>query len=300
MPRLNPAHLVTFQKVVAAKSFSLAGEQLGISQPAVSQQIRELERRLQVRLVERTGRQVGPTPAGTALLAHAARIGIALADAEAQMMQFHEQAGGRVRIGAGATACIHLLPPLLQRLKRLHPSVTILVSTGNTADIVRRVEGNDLDAALVTMPVASAALHATQLMEDRFVAVAQRGAHDGRAAVTATTLARKPLILFEPGANTRSLVDRWFADAGFRPEPLMELGSVEAIKEMVSAGLGWSLLPELSVASPKHRARLAVLRVQPRLTRALAWIVRRDKPMNRALRTVQDGVLELAQRRAAD
>lgn len=295
MGAINPNHLVTFQKVVSAGSFSLAAEQLGISQPAVSQQMRDLERRLQVRLIERTGRQVGPTPAGTALLAHASRIGIALADAEAQMMQFQDQPGGRVKIGAGATACIHLLPPLLQQLKRLHPSVTILVSTGNTKDIVRRVEENSLDAALVTLPVDTAALHVTDVMEDRFVAVAPSGAHGGRAGVSAATLAREPLVLFEPGANTRSLVDRWFGQAGLRPEPVMELGSVEAIKEMVAAGLGWSLLPALSVSTAKHRARLEVLRVQPRLTRTLAWVVRRDKPLNRALQTVQAAVLQLAQ-----
>lgn len=295
---LNPDHLVTFQKVLAAESFSLAAEQLGVSQPAVSQQIRELERRLQVRLIERVGRKVSATPAGTALLAHATRIGIALADAEAQMMEFHEQAGGRVKIGAGATACIHLLPPLLWRLKRENPSVTILVSTGNTADIVRRVEENALDAALVTLPVASGVLHVTHVMEDRFVAVAPRGAHSGRAGVSAATLARQPLVMFEPGANTRSLVEDWFRTAGCQPEVVMELGSVEAIKEMVAAGLGWSLLPELSVSTPQHRTRLDVLRVQPRLTRILAWVVRKDKPVNRALRRVQDGVLQLARVRS--
>lgn len=289
---LNPEHLRTFLAVVEAGSFSEAGYKVGVSQPAVSQQIKELERRLQVRLFERVGKTIRPTTAGTALLPHAHRIGLALADAQAEMERLANYSGGHIRIGAGATACIHLLPPLLRELKAANPSLEIVVSTGNTPDIVRKVEENLLDAALVTLPVASRAIQVTSVMEDRFVAIAPVGLVRGKSVLTPASLAGMPLVQFEPGANTRMLVDRWFRAAGFTPHPVMELGSVEAMKEMVSAGLGCAVLPGLALRSQAGKT-MQTRKLSPKLARTLAWIVRKDKPMTRALQQIQSGVLGL-------
>jgi len=293
MRQLHPDHLLTFSMVVDKGSFSAAAQQIGISQPAVSHQIKELERRLQLRLIERVGRRLKVTSAGEALLVHVRRVAVALADAQAAMQQHSQTAGGQVRIGAGATACIHLLPPLLGQLKRRNPLLEIAVSTGNTPEIVRRVEDNDLDAALVTLPAAGRSLEVTPVLEDRFVAIAPHGTSGGRRAVSAKALAAQPLVLFESGANTRSLVEQWFSRAGLAVRPAMELGSVEAIKEMVAAGLGWSLLPQLSVSTAAHRKGIEVLMPTPRFGRTLAWVIRRDKPLNRALRQVHEAVLGL-------
>jgi DNA-binding transcriptional LysR family regulator len=201
--------------------------------------------------------------------------------------------GGQIRIGAGATACIHLLPPLLRALKARNPALEIVVSTGNTPEIARKVEENVLDAALVTLPVNSRALLSTPIMEDRFVAIAPPGLTGGRTSLTPASLAALPLVLFEPGANTRWLVDKWFRTAGHSPRPVMELGSVEAMKEMVAAGLGCAVLPGLAVRSPGSRKGVVTLKVTPKLARTLAWIVRKDKPMTRALQQIQLGVLGL-------
>jgi DNA-binding transcriptional LysR family regulator len=203
-----------------------------------------------------------------------------------------EHQGGEVRLGAGATACIHLLPPLLRELKARNPALDILVSTGNTPDIVRRVEENALDAALVTLPVASRALQVTPVLEDRFVTIAPRAMVAGRSTLTPAALATLPLVLFEPGANTRALVDDWFRAAGHVARPAMELGSVEAMKEMVAAGLGCAVLPGLAVRQGASKG-VEVLKLSPRLSRTLAWIVRKDKPLTRALQQVSRGVLAL-------
>lgn len=293
MRSLHPDHLYTFSKVLETRSFSLAARLLGMTQPAVSQHVKELERRLQVRLIERVGRTLRPTAAGDALLPHAQRIELALADAEAQVRGLSNQTGGRVRIGAGATVCIHLLPPLLKKLRRFNPLLEIVVSTGNTPDMVRRVEDNVLDAALVTLPVASRSLEAVPVMADEFVAIAPRDEPAGRTGISATALGSMPLVLYERGANTRSLLDAWFRQAGTVPRPIMELDSAEAIKEMVAAGLGWSVLPRLSVLSPRHAEHVEVLSLTPGLSRTLAWIIRADKPLTRALLQVQQAVLRL-------
>lgn len=294
MRQLHPDQLLTFSAVIAHASFSLAAEQLGLSQPAVSRQVKELERRLQLRLAERVGRRVQPTAAGTELLVHAERIRLALADAEAALQAFTQTAGGTVRIGAGATACIHLLPPLLGRLKRANPALDIAVSTGNTPEILRRVEQNQLDAALVTLPAAGRSLEVTPVLEDRFVAIAPPALAGSRRQATPRWLAQQPLVLFEAGAHTRSLCDAWFARAGLRVKPAMELGSVEAMKQMVAAGLGCAVLPALGVARPANRRGLVVLELSPRTGRTLAWVLRRDKPLTRALRQVHDAILGLA------
>lgn len=298
MRSLHPDHLYTFSKVLETGSFSLAARLLGMTQPAASQHVKELERRLQVRLIERVGRKLRPTAAGAALLPHAQRIELALAQAQAQLRSFSDHAGGQVRIGAGATACVHLLPPLLKQLRRANPLLEIAVSTGNTPEMVRRVEDNLLDAALVTLPVAGRSLVAVPVMADEFVAIAPRGEPAGRGGICAALLGGMPLVLYERGANTRSLVDAWFRRAGAAPRPVMELGSAEAIKEMVAAGLGWSVLPRLSVAGPRHAGDVQVLPLTPGLSRTLAWVMRGDKPLTRALLQVQQAILGLRERPA--
>lgn len=292
MRLLNPDQLLAFGRIVELGSFSAAADALGLTQPAVSQQLLALERRLQVRLVERVGRRATPTAAGAALQLHVGRITTALADAEAAVVATRDGDGGRVHLGAGATACIHLLPPLLKRLKRSRPNLAVVVTTGNTADIVGRVEANTLDAALVTLPVASRSVAVTPVVTDRYVAIGPGGSAGAHRMATPRRLAGEPLILFESGANTRALVDRWFARAGIAVQPVMELGSVEAIKELVGAGMGWSVLPEMSLPT-RRRAGLDVLPLAPSLARTLAWIVRRDKPLTRALQQVQQALLSL-------
>ncbi|MBX6318821.1 LysR family transcriptional regulator [Pigmentiphaga sp.] len=292
MQPLNPAYLLTFSSAMELGSFTAAAERAGMTQPAVSHQIRELERRLQLRLVERVGRRVMPTQAGRLLLEHTARIKLALDDAEAAMQQHANAPGGLVRIGTGATACIHLLPPVLRQLKRKVPQLDIAVSTGNTPEILRRVEDNTLDAALVTLPAAGRSLDIRPVVRDAFLAIAPRG-QASMKRISPQALARQPLVLFERGANTRRLIDEWFGRAGCHVKPVMELGSVEAIKEMVAAGLGWSLLPQLSVATARLRSGLDVIPLAPGLERRLAWVMRRDKPLSRALGMVRDAVLGL-------
>ena len=290
---INPEQLRTFLSVLESGTFSEAGARLGISQPAVSQQIKELEKRLQLRLLERVGKRIRPTGAGSALVPHATRIGVALADAQAEMERLADHPGGQIRIGAGATACIHLLPPMLRALKARHPSLEIVVTTGNTPDIVRKVEDNLLDAALVTMPVGSRALQVTPVMEDRFVAIAPLGLTGTKTTIAPAALAALPLVLFEPGANTRLLTDKWFRAAGRVPRSVMELGSVEAMKEMVAAGLGCAVLPGLAMRSQTSRKGVTVLKLTPKLARTLVWIVRKDKPMTMSLQHMESAVMSL-------
>jgi DNA-binding transcriptional LysR family regulator len=272
----------SFSTLLAAGGFSAAARRLNLTQPAVSRQIRELEKHLGVRLVERTGRRVRATPAGEQLLAHARRIEAAVSDATTAMLAYQSDAVGRVVVGTGATACIYLLPNLLQGLTRRYPALQILVRTGNTADIVRQLEDNLVDIGLVTEPVSGRSLSTAGVLDDRQVAIFPRRGMTVPADLTPSALAKMPLLLYEPGGNTRRLIDNWFRRSGAEPKPVMELGSIEAIKELVAAGLGCGIVPDMAVAKDKRRFLIRPL--SPPLHRRLAIVLRRDKVLSAGLR----------------
>ncbi|HSW08939.1 LysR family transcriptional regulator [Aquabacterium sp.] len=294
MARLNLDYLQTFVDVAALGSFTAAAQRHRLSQPAISLQMRQLEKQVGVRLLERVGRRAQPTAAGQELLAHAQQINAAVAAAFDGLARHAKGVMGRVRIGTGATVCIYLLPPLLRKLRKRFPTLDITISTGNTAEVVKAVEDNLLDIGLVTLPASGRMLEITPLIDDDLVAVAP-SQMALPARLTAAALAELPLLLFEPGGNTRRLTDAWFARSRVTPAPVMSLGSVEAIKKLVGAGLGCAVLPQMAVRSPRDREGLQVQPLSPPLQRQLATVVRRDKPLHRGLRETLDVLMALRQ-----
>jgi len=278
----NLDQLRTFSALLATGTFSAAARRLNLTQPAVSRQIRELEKRFSVRLVERAGRRVRPTRAGEQLLEQMQRIEAAVSDAMAIMVPYQDDAVGRVVIGTGATACIYLLPSILHGLRKRYPAMQILVHTGNTPDIVRLVEDNVIDVGLVTGPVHGRSLSITVWGDDEQVAVFPKSGMSIPSSVTPAALSELPLVLYEPGGNTRRLVDDWFRRGDTEARPVMELGSVEAMKELVAAGLGCGILPRMALA--KDGRRFVVRSLNPVLRRKLTIVMRRDKVLSGGLR----------------
>ncbi|MBX3501003.1 MAG: LysR family transcriptional regulator [Alphaproteobacteria bacterium] len=282
--RLDQLH--TFTRVIELGGFSAAAERLGISQPAVSLQVRQLEKRLGVRLVERVGKRAMATDSGRRLLAHAGRIEEAVGAALDDLAAYGDGAFGRVRIGTGATASIYLLPPILRDLRRRFPALEITVTSQNTIDVLKALEGNAVDIGLVTLPAPGRAFAVTPLLDDDFVAIAPAEGEPLPRTVTAAQLARRPLILYETAGNTRRLTDAWFTRAGVHPTPVMDLGNVEAIKQLVAAGLGVAVLPGSAIRRRGERLPITTHTLSPRLSRKLALVMRRDKVLGRGLREV--------------
>ena len=194
---------------------------------------------------------------------------------------------GRVRIGTGATASIYLLPALLRRLRRQYPDVELVVVTGNAPEIAAGVIRSDLDVGIVTLPVSERRLHVSAFARDPLVAIMSPGREwRGVRAVTPTALAPHPMILYERGGLIRTVIDGWFRAARVRPRIAMELGNAEAIKEMVSAGLGVSITFAITVASEVCRRSLVAIPLDPPLERNLGIIRRRGKPLTPALSAV--------------
>lgn len=293
--------LETFAAVVEKGSFSAAAEGLNLTQPAVSLQIRQLEERMGVGLVERIGKRAFATAAGREILHHAGLISDQLERLEESMRQFREGRLGRVRLGVGATALLYLMPPVLKRLHQDHPSLEIIVVTGNTGRMVERLERNDIDIAFVTLPVAHPNVTTTPVRDDPLVAVFPPRADIPEGPASPASLAARPLILFDTQgvagwvpAVLRSVTDSWFAGAGVAIRPEMELSSVEAIKRLVEIGMACSILPEIAVIEDMQAGRLQARRLDPPLSRQFGIIERRDKPATKALGLTRDALLTLA------
>ena len=291
MQRLNLDHLGTFLKVIECGSFSAAADRLRLTQPAVSLQIRQLEKRLGAALIERVGRKAQPTAAGSELLRHAGLIDAAVTGAIDAVAHHTKNAIGPVRLGSGATASIFLLPPILSALRKRYPGLEINVTNGNTSDIVKAVEENLIDLALVTLPVTGRMLEVSPVMKDDFVAIAAPSMALP-ARLTAANLAKLPVLLPDTGANSRRIIDRWFTRNNATAHPAMSLGYVEAIKAMVAAGLGCGILPE-SALRKEERARFVLRPLTPPLRRQLGVVIRRDKRLTRGLKATYDALLRL-------
>jgi len=281
MRNLSLDQLETFAAVVEFGSFSAAAAHLNRTQPAISFQIRQLETRLGVRLVERIGRRAQPTAAGLDLLPHVSRIEAAVAGAVEAVASRAAGVAGRVRLGTGATACIYLLPPVLSDLRRRFPALEIVVRTGNSRDVLREIEQNSLDIGLVTLPVPGRIFAVEKLFDDEIVAIFPPDIAAPQRSSPAA-LVRLPVLLYEPGGNARRVVDDWFSRAGVELKPVMELGSVEAIKQLVVAGLGCGLLPRLALDDAAGNVTARSL--SPQLYREIAIVMRRDKVPDRGLR----------------
>ncbi|HUB13442.1 MAG TPA: LysR family transcriptional regulator [Acetobacteraceae bacterium] len=283
--------LQSFVAAVETGSLSAAARALQITQPAASQQVKELERALSARLLQRGAGRIRPTAAGEAVLAQARRVKAAMDDLLGAAAAFQDGEAGKLRLGTGATACIHLLPPVLARMKQRMPGLEIIIATGNTPDILLRLLAGELDLALVTLTGRlDRALEAQRPLSEPLVAYGPAAMLPAGEALRPAQLAALPLILYESGGATRGLVDTWFRRAGLAPRPIMELGSVEAIKILAESGLGATVLP--SGALPAVADGMAVRGLQPAASRSLAVVLRRDKVRDRGLRV---GLEELMQ-----
>ncbi len=287
--------LTTFLSTVDSGSVTRAARSLNLTQSAASQQLRELERILGVRLLDRAKGKVIPSAAGEALLPAARRARIAIDDLMEAAVQLRSGDIAHLRLGTGSTACIYLLPQTFASVKRRMPRLQVAVTTGNTSQILDQLEEGIIDVALVTLPIRpSRALVATPVIVDPLLALLPEDRAPTNSTIEPVQLTHLPLILYETGGNTRTIINTWFHRAGIDLTPAMEVGSVEAIKVLVANGIGASILPKLAL--PKAIARTAVRQLSPTLERTLGYVLRREKVIDRGLRVFVDELTKAAPR----
>ena len=298
MRRLSLDQLHAVVEVVRLGSFSAAARSLNLTQPAVSLQVREIEDRLGVQLIERLGKRAFATAAGAELIERAHRIEREVDDAIDAMRRRRDGGRARIRIGTGGSILAHLMPPVLRALRRSHPHIEIVVMTGTTDEIAARVARNDLDIALVTLPVVERAVTVVLVRSDPMVAVLPPSEQDAPPALDAATLGRYPLIFDSTGATMHQIARGWFRAAGVEPRAAMELGHA-AMRNLISAGLGASILPIEAVLSDASNAPVVLRPLEPALTRTLAIIHHWDKGDDPAFVQVRDALLAIRDRRLA-
>ncbi|MFO0755200.1 MAG: LysR substrate-binding domain-containing protein [Byssovorax sp.] len=246
--------LRAFHAVATAQSFTRAARALGVSQPAVSMQVRALEESYGVELVARARQGAVPTELGRALL-DATRPLFAL---EAEAAELLRKAGalltGHLQVGADAP---FLVVPILAAFRAAHPAVKLSLSLGNSATVLRELLDGHTEVAVLSDRAGDPRLFAVAASRSRQVLLVPRD-HPwaSRRGVRLRELAGKPMVMREPGSATRRAFERALAAAAIAPDIVMELGSREAVQEAVAAGLGAGVVIE---AEHGPDARLATV-----------------------------------------
>ncbi len=292
MRSLNLDQLRALETVVALASFTGAARQLNLSQSAVSVQIRELEDRLGVRLVERLGKKAYATAAGREVIEHARRISAETDAIATAMRRLRDGWIGRVHIGSTLTGLMYLLPPVLKKLHTAYPGIDLLMTNSPTSRMVEAVSCNEMDIGLVTLPMEDSRLAIMPLRVEPMVAILPAATRK-RAERNHPGLCRHTIS----GARNRRR-QRSRACGGYRPtdarvpQASTRVSEVEAVKVVVGATLGMAIVPAMSVARPSDD--IIIRPLNPPLTRTLALIHHRNKPDDPAFRIVRDAILELA------
>jgi len=289
MRNINLDQLRALIEVVECRSFSAAARRLNLSQPAVSLQVRELERRFGVQLIERFGKQAHATPPGRELLKAAQSIFSACTLAEESMRRFRENWIGRVHVGTTLTAMVYRLAPILRQLRNDLPGIDLAIANMPTPQSITKLLANEIDLALVTLPLENSELRITPLFQESMVAAFPTGEKEIPDEVTPDRIARQRLLLLteQPPSAGHTMVMKW-VPAG---TPSMAVGTVEALKSAVASGVGMAILPEIAVRGNIPNITLRPLR--PPIVRTLALIEHRNKPNERALEIVRDALLQL-------
>jgi DNA-binding transcriptional LysR family regulator len=260
---LNLHHLRVFSAVAEHGGFSRAAGALNVSQPAVSKAVHELERQVGMPLFDRSGRTLRRTPAGDALYTRARELfGVEeLAEEELRALRGLER--GTLRVGASTTVATYFLPPCLGEFARAHPGVALQLVSANTRAIARAVVERRIDVALVEGPVQDERITTRRWREDELVVIAPPAhALARKRSVHAADLAAYAFIVREPGSGTRVVASRALAQAGVHVPVAMQLGSTEAIKQAVAAGLGLAIVSRVAAHDQLELERVVEVRVR--------------------------------------
>jgi DNA-binding transcriptional LysR family regulator len=285
---IETKQLQIFKTIVDVGSFTGAGEQLGISQSAISQQVRALEEELGVPLLVRLGRSTRMTPAGEVLL-HCARQVLEKLD-EARRY-FDEHAHGRagvVRIGTPEPPCNYLLPEVLVELKRRFPRIDARVISGHSATTLGRLVSGELDLALLPLPVDAGKLRVFEVGRDELVAVVPpEHAWTALPFVTARDFEKEPLLVYDRESRITDLTLGFLLEEGVFPRIAVEVDHLEALKDLAQRRLGVAVLPAWSARREIAGGTLVPIRLGPSgLTRAWGVVHPDLKPYPATLRAL--------------
>jgi DNA-binding transcriptional LysR family regulator len=242
--------LRTFIAVVETKNFTRAGRRLGISQSAVSQQMKALEVSVGARIFSRRSRSVTLTQAGEVLLPYARQMTSKADEAMAVISDFEGMGRGRVAIGAGGAICHHVLPRILREFSERFTRIEIQVISGFSFETMQRALDGTIDLGILLLPVRDTNLVSAELGRDELVAIAPPD-HPWQALsrINAAEFTDQKLITYDRNSETFSILERFLLEDGVFPHFGMEISDLEAVKKMVGAGLGVAVVAGWAVRS---------------------------------------------------
>jgi DNA-binding transcriptional LysR family regulator len=294
--QLNLHRLSIFMTVVESGGFSAAAQKLYMSQPSVSNHVRNLEQSLQTTLIDRSGPRIRPTAEGEVLVEYARRVFLLTEEAVSAIREVSGVQTGRLEVGGTTTVGTYLLPRLLARFRDRHQGIECDIVVGNNGQIVKRLLDGELGLAIVAGQPGAPQLKTETVLDERLLLIcapghklAVRGA-DGvlpvsPAPVSPTELAAERFLLREPGSQTRDLQEAALIGWDLDDIAKADMWGPETIKQSVAAGLGISLISEHAIDAEVREGRLAVVEVDPPLrSRPVVVAYRRDRLLSPAER----------------
>lgn len=273
--------LQVFHAVAKHLSFTKAADALFMTQPAVTFQIRQLEEHFNTRLFDRAHGRISLTPAGTLALGYAERI-LGLSDElDARLKDMTGKTAGPLLIGASMTIAEYLLPRVLGEFNARYPEVMPRLLVANSETVQTQIAEHSLDLGFIESGSPQPALVAELLCEDELLVVcAPSHALAGMKTVPPDVLAQHAYVCREPGSGTREVSDRYLQNLGIAPDslqPVMELGSPEALKGVVATGRGYAIMSRATVLKETQLGLLIGVPLEPRLVRKLSVVYSKQK-----------------------
>lgn len=278
---MSDRRLQVFHTVAGVLSFTRAAEILHMTQPAVTHQIRQLEEELNTRLFDRSNNRISLTAAGEQVLDYSNRILSLYGDMQESVKALTGDRTGLVTIGASTTIAEYMLPGLLGDFGRHFPKVQIRLRVANTEAVVAMVADNAIDLGVVEGKVENQILRVERCQEDELqVIVPPAHPLSDSDRISPMTLAEYPFIHREDGSGTRSVIEHYLAENGVDESALnrpFELGSTEAIKGAVQAGVGITIVSRATLSKELALGQLVALPLDPPLMRPFYFVRQRQK-----------------------
>lgn len=279
--------LQVFHTVARLLSFTKAAESLHMTQPAVTFQVRQLEEYFNTRLFDRTHNRISLTEAGERVYEYAAQIFEIYAEMENSVRTMTGEISGSLTIGASTTIAEYMLPALLGDFKAQYPDVKIHLKVSNTDGIVSMVENNTIDLGVVEAPVSNKNLVVEVCRADQLVVIVPPGHPEAeRQSMTYEDLVKYPFICREEGSGTREVINEYLTKVSEHGEVLntsMELGSPEAVKGAVEAGMGISVVSRATIQKELKLKTLIAINLEPMLERPFSFVHQKQKFRARAM-----------------
>lgn len=285
-----------FMAVCKTLHFTRAAEALHISQPSLSQQIQKLEIEVGMPLFDRIGKRIALTEAGHILLDHCQRVFHEIEQAQAAIRDLNGLERGNLTVGSLLTCVNYLLPSAILKFKELYPNINLSVFGLKAKDIQKRLHENELDLGIAFLPIIDNDLESIPLFtEELSLAVPVDHPFSSRQAIDMRELDDVQTILLPESYFLRQLIDSYCLDIGLTLQPTLEMTTMESLTQMVTKGVGITILPSPYLDAIKNQGIVKVPLVNPTPQRDIGFIYRKEKFMCRATKSFISQVIETSQ-----